>query len=93
MYLDQADKISLTVRIMEAKLDELIDLSYLHHLWKDVLFDFDKLEAGRSDGAGFCWTAHYKSQAWKSIFPMQSSNYVKMFKTFNGAKRNFIRRL
>ena len=36
----------------------------------------------------FSWTSY---TGWRTTFPMESSNYVKYFKTLKGAKRNFIK--
>jgi hypothetical protein len=44
------------------------------------------------DESGYSWVAYIHGNNWRASFPMKDGNYVKFFKTFAGAKRNFIKK-
>lgn len=91
--MDEDKKAELIKRIMEADIDEDVDLSDLHPYWKVVCFDYTKSELRLTDDAGYCWRAASKSSSYIGVYPMRNTQYVQLFKTLKGAKRNFIRRL
>lgn len=71
-------------KVNNAKVNELIDLTGYSH-YTEVMFDQD------SDNK-YCWTL--KRNDWVGcIFPMKNTQYVKTFRTFNGAKRNLMKRI
>lgn len=79
------DKEKLVERIMEVWIREIVDLSTLHDHFTEVSFTYNRHE-------GYSWIARTKYGV-NLVFPSQSSQEIKTFKTLNGAKRNFIRRL
>ena len=91
--MNEDKKDELINRIMEADINEDVDLSDIHPYWKTVRFDYSKSELRLNDGAGYCWRAASKSSPYIGVYPMRNSQYVQIFKTLNGAKRNFIRRI
>ena len=44
------------------------------------------------DSSGYSWVAYGGTERWRAYYPMKDGNYVKFFKTLNGAKRNFIKK-
>lgn len=83
-------------RVLNAKIDEEIFLKN-NYIYK-IKFTIERLERDEpkyNAGAYYFWTAYSNDEKWNSIFPMLTygmDGYVKLFKTLNGAKRNFIKR-
>lgn len=79
------DRDELVAKIMSSEPGEKIDLTHYDRLYKEAIIDRE------SDGE-FCWSLSYKDWPMND-YPMRSQNYVKTFKTINGARRNLIKRL
>ncbi len=77
--------------IWEAKINVKIDLKNIEAVFlDDVEFDQNSNDSIYRESRGlYSWSAHYDN--WRNVFPMKDANYVKEFKTLNGAKRNFIK--
>ena len=78
-------------KVLNSKVNEemFLDNSFIYK----VKFEIETLltEPKYKNGTYYSWTAYSQSQKWRCFFPMKDTNYVKFFKTLNGAKRNFIR--
>jgi len=72
-------------KIMSIEIGKSIDLTKHSNMYISVQFSKD------IDGE-YIWTLYRKGYAGP-IFPMQSTWAVKTFKTLNGCKRNFLRRI
>jgi len=82
------DYTNLIERIMSAKVDEIINLKEYDLGLTSVEFDQNPLDTYIAADRGlYSWVA---KRGWRCEFPMKDSQYVKQFKTLNGAKRNFI---
>ena len=85
---------TLTQLIMEAEINQRIDISAYGSYYADVTFEQDTWETAlHEDESTYTWTAHGQDQPWRSIFPLRSSQYIKYWKTLNGTKRNFLRHI
>lgn len=78
------DKNIVITAIMALPLNTQLELN--HYAFRSIEFDI-------TDGE-YCWCArtHY-NYGGGLTFPMKSTHLVRTFKTLNGAKRNFIKRL
>lgn len=76
--------VALRQRIEQAAVGQMIDISGLTSNYGTVKFE----DAGKDL---YTWLAHPKSQPWRNIWPPKDSQYIKVFKTLSGAKRNFLR--
>jgi len=74
--------------VMRAKVGEKIDLAELKTFYSKVRFS----ENIENYTIMYCWMAESKNSIM-NVYPMANSHDVKFFKTINGAKRNFLRRI
>jgi hypothetical protein len=78
-YIKQKEE--LTELVLKAEINEILDLSKVGHILKEVSFSRDEY--------GYIWTARGRIGF---IFPMKTNTRVKYFKTIIGAKSNFLRK-
>lgn len=73
--------------------DVTLDLEKYGKYLKDVRFSCREYHKG--EGVRYIWSAsisHKNSGMCGYVHPLRNSDYVQLFKTLKGAKRNFIRR-
>jgi len=75
----------ITKIIMNAEINKKINLSNICNFFTGIKFTYH-------DELGYSWIA-YSRISVMNIFPMQTNTTVKFFKTFIGAKRNFLKRV
>jgi len=80
------NKYELINTIWHLPLNKKIDINFKH--LKSIRF-YTQLIDSKQQYSWACDTAPHHGMY---VFPMRSRNYVKLFKTLKGAKRNFINR-
>lgn len=79
--------------IIDLDVNVTLDLEKYGKYLKDVRFSCREYNKG--EGLRYSWTAsisHKNSGMVGYVHPLRTSNYVQLFKTLKGAKRNFIKR-
>lgn len=83
-------------KILNLKINEKLDLKNCEYCYvKDIKFTQESINSFTNKFSStfglFCWIATSENN-WRNIYPLENSgDYVKYFKTENGAKRNFIK--